>query len=234
MPDIYSHLITAVIITIVSGIVTYFLWVWFDKEFYQERYSENAALGLSIIILVILLILLFLTFHSEEIFPNLFTKILLFYFFPFVVGYMLGIMAYIIKTHKETYYIKLKLKEKKSEILSKNTAITLNNLTAKLKEISKEVDEATSFLTNEIENRQKALKKLTEKNDLLAKEEFDLNTRVSALKDLPLEVADYFKVLIEEHLKKIEKRKSLHEILMFFFGIFLTTIISITLSIIMK
>ena len=121
-----------------------------------------------------------------------------------------------------------------STIPGSDAAKSLTDLTSKLQEISNEIDNATRSLSLDIENRQKALNQLIDKNESLAKEEADLNARVSALKDMPLEVADYFKSITEKHLKKYEKRSSKRDMVMFLFGIAATTIVSIIIAILMN
>lgn len=134
---------------------------------------------------------------------------------------------YLLVKRPHVLYAPSDYKQKPSE----RSAASLNELSSKLESISLEIDAAMQTLSSEITERQEAIEGLKKQNETLSEEEEKLQTRVNALKDVPLEVAEYFQRINSEHLRELEKRSSKRDVGMFVLGIFVTTIVSIAVGI---
>jgi len=102
---------------------------------------------------------------------------------------------------------------------------------SKLSSASQEIDVIIQNIVKDIKNRQTALEELKARHQTLLQEEGELSKRVEMLKDLPLEVAKYFQQISEQTLQQVEKRRARRDIVMFIFGILVTTAIAILLRV---
>jgi len=102
---------------------------------------------------------------------------------------------------------------------------------SKLSSASQEIDVIIQNIVKDIKNRKTVLEDLKARHQTLLQEEGELSKRVEMLKDLPLEVAKYFQQISEQALQQVEKRRARRDIIMFIFGILVTTAIAILLRI---
>jgi len=102
---------------------------------------------------------------------------------------------------------------------------------SKLSIASQEIDVIIQNIVKDIKNRQTVLEELKARHQTLLQEEGELSKRVEMLKDLPLEVVKYFQQISEQTLQQVEKRRARRDMMMFIFGIIVTTVIGILLRV---
>ena len=84
-----------------------------------------------------------------------------------------------------------------------------------MRDISIDIEKRRSILT-ELENRYQALNE----------QESELSKKIEILKDLPIEVAEYFQQINDQSLQQIEKRRTRRDVLFFILGILFTAIVA--------
>ncbi len=128
-----------------------------------------------------------------------------------------------------TYYYALQRKRAARREVSPGERIQQS--ISKLSSASQEIDFIIQNIVEDIKNRQAALEELKARHQTLLQEEGELSKRVEMLKVLPLEVAKYFQQINEQTLQQVEKRRARRDIMMFIFGIIVTTAIAILLRV---
>ena len=99
----------------------------------------------------------------------------------------------------------------------------------KLRSASQEVDTTVLDIVQDIKQRESMLQDLENKYQDHIQQELELSRKVEMLKDLPIEVAEYFQTLSEQSLLQIEKRRTKRDVLFFILGILFTIVIALLL-----
>ncbi|KXK12088.1 MAG: hypothetical protein UZ14_CFX002002442 [Chloroflexi bacterium OLB14] len=108
-----------------------------------------------------------------------------------------------------------------------------NRIQALIENLSKSSTEAETLLQEiitDIKTREKALNELQSKNAELATQETELKKRIEKLKDVPIEVAEYFQKINAQNLENIDKRSGQRDFQFFILGIVVSTVIAIILK----
>jgi myosin heavy subunit len=103
---------------------------------------------------------------------------------------------------------------------------------SKLSSASKEINMIIQDIVGDINKRQSALEQLKQRHQTLSQEEQELSKKVKMLKDVPLEVANYFQQISQETLQQVEKKRARRDVVMFVLGILVTTVVAILLRIV--
>lgn len=103
---------------------------------------------------------------------------------------------------------------------------SINNLS----KASQEVDILFQEIVMDLRNRELALAELQTKNNELAAQEEELRKRIAALKDIPVDVAEYFQKINQQNLEQLDKRSGRRDLLFFILGIVLSALVSIGLQ----
>jgi predicted transcriptional regulator len=102
---------------------------------------------------------------------------------------------------------------------------------SKLSKASKDIDNVIRDVLEEMEARQGALDELMKRHDALSKEERELTHKVEALKQTPIEVAEYFQEINSRNLQQAEKKRARRDFYFLLAGILLTAGTTIVLKI---
>ncbi|MBV6450354.1 MAG: hypothetical protein MHPDNHAH_01078 [Anaerolineales bacterium] len=122
------------------------------------------------------------------------------------------------------------LTERKLSTSSTSTpASRLQKLIDDLSKSSSEADVLIREITDDLKKRQIAMTELQSQNADLAAQEAELRKRIDLLKDMPIEVAEYFQKINEQNLQTVDKRSSRRDFQFFVLGIVVSTIIAIIL-----
>lgn len=82
----------------------------------------------------------------------------------------------------------------------------IRELISRLTEASKRVDAAIEEIAEEVAGREAALERLRERNEALLRQEAELERRVATLKDVPVEVGQYFEKISRAHAERAHRR----------------------------
>jgi septal ring factor EnvC (AmiA/AmiB activator) len=100
---------------------------------------------------------------------------------------------------------------------------------SKLSSASQEINMIIQDIVQDIDKRQSALEQLKERHQVLSQEEQELSKKVKMLKDVPLEVANYFQQISQETIQQVERKRARRDVVMFILGILVTTVVAILL-----
>jgi hypothetical protein len=103
----------------------------------------------------------------------------------------------------------------------------MKDLLEKLDSATTEMDATIQEVVVDLKNRQNAIDELQRRNQTLQEEESDLKSKIDKLRDVPLEVADYFRQINENVLIRFERRTAKRDLLFFVLGIIVT--VSVTM-----
>jgi len=126
------------------------------------------------------------------------------------------------------------IRERKSPAIASTVTPTnrLQKLVDDLSKSSSEADKIIREITDDLKKREVALSELQSRNTELVTQEAELRRRIDLLKEMPIEVAEYFQKINEQNLKTIDKRSSRRDFQFFVLGIVVSTIIAIILRIV--
>lgn len=143
-----------------------------------------------------------------------------------ILAAILAILIALIIEHISLKYLREKKRAVKRESLPGER---IQQSISKLTNASQEVDIIIQDVIKDIKNRHAILEELKTTHQSLVQEEKELSKRVEALKGIPIEVAKYFQQINEEALQQMENKRAKRDILMFIFGIIVTTVIAMIL-----
>jgi myosin heavy subunit len=103
---------------------------------------------------------------------------------------------------------------------------------SKLSSVSQEINMIIQDIVRDINKRQSALEQLKQRHQTLSQEEQELSKKVKMLKDVPIEVANYFQQISQETLQQVEKKRARRDVVMFVLGILVTTVVAILLKVV--
>ena len=101
-----------------------------------------------------------------------------------------------------------------------------------LRRASEDADVVIKEIVTDISKREAALAELEAKNKELADQEETLRKRIDSLKDVPVEVAEYFQKINQQNLEQMDKRGGRRDFTFFILGVVLSAAVSITLKLI--
>src|SRR3972149_6985391 len=112
---------------------------------------------------------------------------------------------------------------------SPTPAERLQTLIDNLSKSSKDAELLTQEIVADLRKRELALAELQSKNQQLAAEEEDLKKRIALLKEVPVDVAEYFQRINQQNLEKIDRRSSKRDIAFFILGAVVSAIVQLVL-----
>ena len=126
------------------------------------------------------------------------------------------------------FYKRVIRKEKPEQL---TVAKRLRDSIGTLEKTSQDVEFLLSEVAGDLKKREQALMELQSRNEALSSQEKDLTNRISKLKNVPIEVAEYFQQINQKNLEQIDKKSGKRDLMFFILGIVASAIVAILLRV---